>query len=210
MGSFETGCSSTSFFFRCLFFVLPLLRCKKMWKKRRWSLATSKFSHAIFGSDAKIPRRPFFCFCGGQNPAVVAAKRKFLPDEVGEVFFFSSVATNFQHRLGWNVGLPGNSAIVTFLTCLSDPLNGWLFVTSNNRGSKVTSHESPGRFVVVLLDLFFSPRFFYGGMIQFDDCAYFSGFGVQLQPPTQVPELRFSRGGDEIPKPSQQSYLWKR
>lgn len=93
------------------FFCFTIVEMQKDEKKGvdHWQLPN--FRQLFFGSDAKIPRRPFCGICGGQNPAVVAAKRKFLPDEVGEVFLgcneFSAVWVG-------TLVLPGNSAIVTF------------------------------------------------------------------------------------------------
>ena len=112
-------------FFSDAFFCFTIVEMQKDVKKKVLIIVNFQiFASFFFGSDAKIPRRPFCGICGGQNPAVVAAKRKFLPDEVGEVFFFFRLQRISNAVWVGTLVLPGNSAIVTLLACFSDPLNG--------------------------------------------------------------------------------------
>ena len=166
-----------------------------MWKKRCWSLLTSKFSPAFFWFGRKNSTSTFLWNLWRSKSCSRGCQTKILTWWGGWSFFFFRLQRISNAVWVGTLVLPGNSAIVTLLACFSDPLK-W---------SWVTSHESPGRFVVVLLDFFFSPLHPpWGGWSNLTTAPIFSGFDDA--PSSGAP---FSRGGTWKPPP-QQSYLWKR
>ena len=111
----------------------------------------------------------------------MAAKRKFLPDEVG----CNELSTVWVGKFS------------TWQFCDCDLFWYGENVTSN--GIKRSRIESPGS------KWWFERLFLFtlipGGMIQFDDCAYFSGFGGGFNHQPKFWSSVF-RGGDENPPPA--------